>query len=138
MSGSHGTFATALNCMDGRTQEIVVKKIKEFAGVDYVDMITEPGVDGILAKNENLSLLEWVLTKVKISTEKHGSKYVAVVGHGDHCAGNPVDKDQHFKDIATSVGLVRSWVGPDVKVVGLYTESDPTNVQGEWKVELVC
>lgn len=135
---SHGTFATALNCMDGRVQEIVVKKIKEFTGVDYVDMITEPGIDGLLAKKENLSLLEWVLTKVKISTEKHGSKYVAVVGHGDHCAGNPVEKEQHFLDVKASCELVKTWVGPDVKVVGLYTETDKGNPEGEWLMEAVC
>ena len=44
------TFATAINCMDGRVQEQVTLLIKESTGVDYVDMITVAGPDKVLAQ----------------------------------------------------------------------------------------
>jgi len=36
------TFATAINCMDGRAQLPVIEWIKEKQPVGFVDMITEP------------------------------------------------------------------------------------------------
>jgi hypothetical protein len=43
-------FATALNCMDGRVQITIIEFLKKKFKVDYVDMITEPGIDKILAE----------------------------------------------------------------------------------------
>ncbi len=43
---SHGTFATAINCMDGRVQLPVIAYLKSKYVVDYVDAITEPGRTG--------------------------------------------------------------------------------------------
>lgn len=36
-------FVTAINCMDGRVQEPVIKWMKEKYNATYVDMITEAG-----------------------------------------------------------------------------------------------
>jgi hypothetical protein len=49
-------FATALNCMDGRVQIPIIEFLKKKFKVDYVDMITEPGIDKILAE-ENKELV---------------------------------------------------------------------------------
>jgi len=46
----HKRFATAINCMDGRTQEPVITWIKKNYHVDFVDMITEPGPVKYLAR----------------------------------------------------------------------------------------
>lgn len=35
-------FATAINCIDGRTQLPVIEWARKKYGVDYVDMITKP------------------------------------------------------------------------------------------------
>jgi hypothetical protein len=46
---SHGSFATAINCMDGRTQIPVTDYVRKKYKVEYVDMITEPGPIKVLA-----------------------------------------------------------------------------------------
>jgi len=90
-------FATALNCMDGRVQKPVIEFLEKKYKVDFVDMITEPGIDKVLAEG-NKKILKEIKKKIEISVKKHGSKIVAVVGHAD-CAGNPVDKKDHLTQI---------------------------------------
>jgi len=38
------TFAAAINCIDGRTQAAVIEYLKRAYALDFVDMITEPGL----------------------------------------------------------------------------------------------
>ena len=125
---SEKTFATAINCMDGRVQLPVTAFLKRKYGVDYVDMITEPGPNGILAANKDQSIIDSIKKRVGISTTKHGSKYIAIAGHHD-CAGNPVDKDTHLAHIRSAIKTVKSW---EVKaeVIGLW-------VDDKWKVSEV-
>ena len=122
---SHGKFATAINCMDGRTQEPVSKWIKTKFGVDYVDTITEPGPEKIIAMGIQPNL-DSIKTRVRISVDKHGSRNVALVAHHD-CAGNPVSKEQHVEHVKQSADVVRSW-GLPVKVYTLW-------VDGNWCVQ---
>ena len=42
---AEGKFATSVSCMDGRIQIPLNKWIKENYSADFVDTITEPGVD---------------------------------------------------------------------------------------------
>jgi carbonic anhydrase len=121
-------FATAINCMDGRVQLPIMEFLKKKYGVDYVDMITEPGQDGILAANKNQPIIDSIKKRVGVSTEKHGSRYIAVVGHHD-CAGNPVDKNTHIEHISRAIKTVKSW-GIKAEVIGLW-------VDDEWKVSEV-
>ena len=44
------SFCTAINCMDGRTQQPVIEFLKDKFEVLYVDSITEPGPVHILAE----------------------------------------------------------------------------------------
>jgi hypothetical protein len=44
--------------MDGRTQNPVIEWMRKHYGVSYVDMITEPGVDAILAENRDTRTIE--------------------------------------------------------------------------------
>ncbi|MGA1821267.1 MAG: carbonic anhydrase [Thermoplasmatota archaeon] len=118
-----GTFATVINCMDGRTQLPVINWALNEYGVDYVDSVTEPGPDGILA-NGPKELIDSIKKRVLISVEKHGSKNVAVVSH-DLCAGNPVPREQHLKELRRSVELIRSW-DLGVNVNGLWVGDDWT------------
>ncbi len=39
-----GKFVTAINCMDGRVQIPVIEYLKNNYGINYVDMITAPGL----------------------------------------------------------------------------------------------
>ena len=125
---SEKTFATAINCMDGRVQLPVTAFLKKKYGVDYVDMITEPGPNGILATNKDKSIIDSIKNRVGISTAKHGSKYIAIAGHHD-CAGNPVDKDTHLAHIRSAIKAVESW-GIKAEVIGLW-------VDDKWKVSEV-
>jgi hypothetical protein len=119
---STGTFATAINCMDGRTQAAVAQLIKKMFGVDYVDTITEPGPDKILAENTNQAIIENIKYRVGISVNKHHSKVIAIVAHHD-CAGNPVSKEEHLEHLRQAKKIVEGfgfnveviwvWVGPD-------------------------
>jgi len=122
------TFAAAINCIDGRVQDPVARWMRENLGVEYVDMITEPGADKVLAEG-HLQAREAVRAKVMVSVEAHGSKTVALVGHHD-CAGNPVSKEDHLKMIGKGVDTLKSWNAP-VRIVGLW-------VNERWEVEKVA
>jgi hypothetical protein len=112
-------FGTALNCIDGRTQIPVIKWLIENFGVDYVDLITEPGMDRVLSQGP-WAEKERIREKVMISITAHNSNVAAVVGHYD-CAANPVSWRKHFEDIAASIYIVKSWRLP-VTVVGLWVD----------------
>ena len=112
-----GKFATAVNCMDGRTQEPMIKWFKENYGVDYIDAVTEPGPLKHLAEG-NAVLIETMKDRVGISVDGHGSRVVALVGHDD-CAGNPVDKATQLEQMDIALELVKSW-GFDAKIIGVY------------------
>ncbi len=113
----HGKFATAINCMDGRVQLPVINWLRENLSVDYVDMITEPGPDKILAEG------------TAISVNKHGSDTILVAAHDD-CAGNPVARAQHEMHVRQSVIRIRSWNLPVKRIFGAWIGED-------WKVEII-
>lgn len=121
-------FATSINCIDGRVQIPVTEYIKGKFQVDYVDTITQPGVNKILAECKDEFILESIKKSVEITVNRHGSRLIAICGHYD-CAGNPVDKDEHIRQIKIAIEIVKSWY-PDVKVIGLWVNQD-------WQVEEV-
>lgn len=120
-------FVTALNCMDGRVQIPVIEFLKRKYKADYVDMITEPGIDKILAEN-NKKILPWIKEKIKISVKKHNSKIIAVIGHAD-CAGNPVSKETHIEQIKKGMKIIKL-MKLSIKIIGLW-------VNENWEVEVV-
>jgi hypothetical protein len=121
MSG-HGSFATAINCMDGRVQMPANEWIKERFSVDYIDAITEPGPNKILADNKDSATVNSIKQRVAISVNKHGSKYIFVLGHHD-CAGNPADKASQLAHINAAIQTVNSWGFP-VQAIGLWIDEN--------------
>jgi hypothetical protein len=111
-------FGTAINCIDGRTQEPVIDFMKHKYGIDGVDMITFPGVDGIMSSSGFSDEIALIRKAVSISVEKHGSRIIAVIGHFD-CAGNPGNREHHHANIGKAVQEVSSW-NFDAEIVGLY------------------
>src|SRR6185295_2759331 len=87
--------ATCLNCMDGRVQLPVVYWIKENYKVDFVDVITEAGMDGVLSGQEDI---REVLRSITISVDVNKSSKLFVVGHYD-CRGNPAEEEIHHQQI---------------------------------------
>jgi hypothetical protein len=111
-------FGTAINCIDGRTQEPVIDFMKYKYDIDGVDMVTFPGVDGIISRSENSDEIALLRNAVSISIEKHRSRIIAVVGHFD-CAGNPGNREHHYAHIRSGVREVTSWNFP-AQVFGFY------------------
>ena len=118
------TRATCLNCMDGRVQLPVITWIKPHYPVDFVDVITEAGMDGVLAKQEDISE---VLRSIKVSVTLNKSTRLFVVGHFD-CRGNPVNEKLHHENISVAVQRLKPlWSSQEV--IGLW-------VNDQWQVEL--
>ena len=112
--------------MDGRVQLPVISWIKENYPVDFVDVVTEAGMDGVLAKQEDISE---ILRSIKISVNLNQSKRFFIVGHYD-CRGNPVTENLHREEIVNAVKRLKThW--PSHEIVGLW-------VNNKWAVEIVC
>jgi hypothetical protein len=118
----HGTFATAINCIDGRTHLPVIQFMREHCNVDYVDVITEPGPDKIMAELEETAIIESILSRVNISIQKHNSSTIAIVGHFD-CAGNPVPEKIHKQQLAKAVDFLKEEY-PDKKIIALWLNEE--------------
>ena len=117
-----GKFATAINCMDGRAQMPVIEHIKRKYGVNYVDMITEPGPNKILSENKDKNSIDSIKRRVAISVEVHKSGLIAIVGHHD-CAGNPADKEGQRQHILSAITTAESW-GVNAQIIGLWVDEN--------------
>lgn len=115
-------FATAINCMDGRVQIPVIGWLRRQYRVDYVDMITEPGPERLLAAGKDQTGIESIQKRLEISVTRHNSSLVAIVGHHD-CAGNPADKETQLEQILTAIKTVESW-NFEVEVIGLRVDEN--------------
>ncbi len=119
---SERKFATSVSCIDGRIQIPLAKWIKENFSVDYVDAITEPGVDKNITKD---SIIESVKTKARISIHAHKSELIVFSGHYE-CAANPVSAEEHIEFIKKGVEVISSW-NLGAKVIGVWVD-DSWNV----------
>ena len=115
-------FATSISCMDGRIQSPLYDWIKTKYSVNYVDVITEPGVDKKISEGTNITAIR---DKVLISINAHKSNLIALSGHYD-CAANPVDNEKHLSQIKSGVQVINSW-NLGVDVIGLWVD-DSWNV----------
>jgi len=120
-------FACAINCMDGRTQDAVKNYIKNNYGADYVDMVTEPGPNKILADNADSAVIENIKKRVEVSVHHHGSKVIAIVGHFG-CAGNPAEKEEQIQHLKKAEEVVKGF-GFDAEIIKLWVDGDWTTVE---------
>jgi protoporphyrinogen oxidase len=109
-------FATAINCIDGRTQTPVLDWMRLHLNVDYVDLITEPGPDKVLALETEAAAA--IIKKVKFSVSAHDPSAIAIAAHHD-CLGNPVSREEHLDMVRQAVTKIQS-LGMGVRVVGLW------------------
>jgi hypothetical protein len=112
--------------MDGRVQLPVIRYLQERFGVPYVDVVSEAGPVRSLADPADSEVKTSIFRRVRISTEAHASKVVAVVAHAD-CAGNPVSEEEQRRQLDRAVRLVGENF-PEVTVLGLW-------VDARWTVE---
>ena len=111
--------------MDGRVQLPVLNWINANYPVDFVDVITEAGMDGVLAKQKDISE---IMRSIKVSVTINKSTRLFVVGHHD-CRGNPVNERSHKEEIQDAVKRLAS-LWPKQDVIGLW-------VNQNWQVEPV-
>jgi hypothetical protein len=111
--------------MDGRVQLPVLGWIKENYAVDFVDVITEAGMDGVIAGQDDI---REVLRSIEISVNVNKSTRIFLVGHHD-CRGNPVGRAEHLRQIRVAAARIGEY-WPDHKVTGLW-------VNDAWQVEVV-
>jgi carbonic anhydrase len=121
-------FGTAINCMDGRVQIPVTNWLGSQYGVDYVDMVTEPGPVRFLAEGEDPWVSASIQRRLEISVTRHKSELVAIAGHHD-CVGNPVPKETQLEQILAAVKIVEGW-NLKARVVGLWVDES-------WEVQEV-
>jgi len=116
-------FVTAINCIDGRTQEPVIAYAKAQFGAHCVDMITEPGPSKVLSKHPNKDLIALLKEKAKISIEQHRSDTLLLIAHAN-CAGNPVSEEQQKEELHEAVSYVASWKLPFERILALWLDPD--------------
>lgn len=112
-------FATAITCMDGRIQQVVVDYARSCFGVDYVDMVTVPGPDRVLTQDFAGRLR--LASDVAVSQRAHGSSQLVLASHAD-CAGNPVADAEHEQMVADAVTWLAAQL-PAMTMVGIHLDS---------------
>lgn len=115
-------FCTAINCMDGRVQLPVIHYLQKRFNAEYVDVISEPGPNRILAQATNFDLVESIFNRVEISVGTHHSVGIAVVGHHD-CAGNPSTKEDQLSQVRDAMESLRRRFG-GIDVIGLWVDEN--------------
>ena len=60
-------FGTAINCIDGRSQEVVIDYMKQDYNIDGVDMVTFPGADGLFSNGDHSEEIALIRRAVSIS-----------------------------------------------------------------------
>jgi hypothetical protein len=60
-------FGTAINCIDARTQQVVIDHMKQNYNIDGVDMVTFPGADGLFSSEDHLEEIALIIQEVTIS-----------------------------------------------------------------------
>ena len=121
------TFSTAITCIDGRVHPPLVAWMQGLFSVAYVDLITEPGPDQMVARSPERAC-ELLRAKAALSITRHASRVLVLAGHHD-CLANPVAEDEHRAQLRQAVPVLLSWeLG--VQVVAVW-------VNASWQVEIV-
>lgn len=115
-------FALAITCIDGRVQRPVVDYLRRKYGVDYVDLITEPGPERALTDPSRVRIQAAIERNARFSVQGHDAELVAVTAH-DECLGNDADSGTRLSQLSAAQQLVASWkLGVDV--VALWVHMD--------------
>ena len=121
------TFSTAITCIDGRVHQPLVAWIQGLFSVTYVDLITEPGPDQVVARTPERAQ-ELLRAKVALSVTRHASRQLVLAGHHD-CLANPVAEEEHREQLRRAVPVLLSW-DLGVQVVAVW-------VNAGWQIEVV-
>lgn len=100
LSDTHPRLGIMLVCADWRLHQRDVAlnaRLAERLNLSGIDVIAAPGPDGLL---EPERAGEWaaVVGQIRLLIEVHAPVALLVTGH-QHCAGHPVEDEQHEADI---------------------------------------
>ena len=115
-------FALAITCLDGRVQRPVVDYMRRTYGVDYVDLITEPGPEWALTDPTRAGVQAAIHRNARFSVAGHDAELIAVAAHDD-CLGNNADPGTRLAQLRAAQQVVTGWdLGVDV--IGLWVHMD--------------
>jgi hypothetical protein len=117
-------FCTSIHCMDGRIQKPIIEHILKNYPHIYVDTITEPGPNKILAEGSDKNKIDSILERIFISVNAHGSNTLFVSGHYS-CAGNPAEKEAQLDQIKQSISFLKDKY-PQLTYVPLWIDEEWT------------
>jgi carbonic anhydrase-like protein len=103
-------FAPAITCLDGRVQRPVVDYMRRTYGVDYVDLITEPGPEWALTDPTRAGIQAAIHRNARFSVEGHDAELIAVTAHDD-CLGNDADSAKRLAQLRAAQQVVTGWPG---------------------------
>jgi hypothetical protein len=112
--------AICLTCADGHIQLPVIHWIIGMHNVEYVDMITEPGIAEVLSDPDNP--VEAIKQKIRHSLVPQDGAKLFIVGHADcdfHTAA-PFEQKGHVR---TATARMKKEF-PDLEIHGLWFKSD--------------
>lgn len=103
-------FATAFSCIAGEIFEIVLTFMRKEYDVHYVDFITEPGINRVLANSHDIPpvLLRRFKKNMEVSVKTKGSRIVAIVGR-EGCLENPYGRAIQIQHLKESERTVKSF-----------------------------
>ena len=91
-------------------------------GVDYVDLITEPGPERALTDPTRAGVQTAIHRNARFSVEGHDAELIAVTAHDD-CLGNDADSGKRLAQLRAAQQVVTGWdLGVDV--IGLWVHMD--------------
>lgn len=127
-----GKFATSVGCIDGRIQIPIIDFLEKEYGVDYVDIVTEPGMDAVIANLQNRvetqQTIRSIKNKIAVSVNAHGSQLICISSHYD-CAGNPVTREEHIEMVKKCVKDLRGSF-PSCSILGVWVDE-------RWKINVI-
>lgn len=112
-------FAVAITCIDGRIHQSVTDWARLNFDVDYVDMVTAPGVDYVLTRDSRAR--SSIVADVEVSRRAHGVRQLVLASHTD-CAGNPVSDDQHKQMVRAGAAELAAEI-PELTIVGVHVDA---------------
>ena len=91
-------------------------------GVDYVDLITEPGPERALTDPTRAGVQAAIHRNARFSVKGHDAELIAVTAHDD-CLGNDADSGTRLAQLRAARQVVTDWhLGVDV--IGLWVHMD--------------
>lgn len=99
---------------------LVIQWIQKEYLIDYVDLITHPGMDGHLSKSQAID--PGIVEKVRLSIDFHDTEHIFIVGH-ENCLRNPGTEQYHRDQTLIAVDKCKQTFG-FMKIIGLWVQLD--------------